>query len=174
MHGTFIRLFLRSRSLGSNFWLPTAILSNSVLALLISFPIAMSLQIPIDPVALTEALPFLVSTVGFDKPLRLARAVFGHPNFVAPLAGGQHKPAAYILLEALSQVCNSILRDYALETAVLLVGANSGVGGLKEVCALVAIVLVMDCFMMTTFLVAVLEVMVEARILFSLFYFQQF
>jgi len=35
----------------------------------------MSLKIPIDPVALTEALPFLVCTVGFDKPLRLAKAV---------------------------------------------------------------------------------------------------
>ena len=91
--------------------------------------------------------PILVCTVGFDKPLRLARAVFGHPNFVGPLAGRQLKPAAYILLEALSQACNSILRDYSLEMAVLVVGANSGVG----VCALAAILLVMDCFMMANF-----------------------
>jgi hypothetical protein len=37
---------------------------------------------PIDPVALTEALPFLVCTVGFDKPLRLARDVFGHEHLL--------------------------------------------------------------------------------------------
>ncbi|KXN81447.1 3-hydroxy-3-methylglutaryl-coenzyme A reductase [Leucoagaricus sp. SymC.cos] len=57
MHTTF---FTRSRKLGSNFWLPcailsSAILSSTILALLISLSIAMALNIPIDPVALTEA-----------------------------------------------------------------------------------------------------------------------
>ncbi|KAG6815019.1 hypothetical protein H0H87_005782, partial [Tephrocybe sp. NHM501043] len=74
MHFTFYLLISRSRALGSNFWLPAAILSSSVLAFLLSVPVALALGIPIDPVALTEALPFLVCTVGFDKPLRLARA----------------------------------------------------------------------------------------------------
>jgi hydroxymethylglutaryl-CoA reductase (NADPH) len=165
MHFTFLRLVVRSRSLGSTFWLPTAIVSSSVLALLVSLPIAMYLHIPIDPVALSEAFPFLVCTVGFDKPLRLARAVFSHPHLLSSSssASNQMKPAAYILLEALSEVCNPILRDYALEIAVLLVGAQSGVGGLREVCALAATLLVVDCFMMTTFLVSILEVMVEVR-----------
>jgi hydroxymethylglutaryl-CoA reductase (NADPH) len=166
MHITFIRLFLRSRSLGSNFWLPTAIVSNSVLALLISLPIAMSLRIPMDPILLTEALPFVVCIVGFDKPLRLARAVFGHPHLIAPVSPNkQLKPAAYILLEALSQVCNTILGEYALEIAIMLFGANSGVVGFKEICALMAVLLVVDCFMMTTFLVSVLEIMVEVSVL---------
>src|ERR1700722_7147655 len=150
MHATFILLFSRSRQLGSNFWLPFAILSSSVLALILALPIAMYLQIPMDPVALTEALPFLVCTVGFDKPLRLARAVFTHPHLTAPVpysSNNQLRPAAFIIPEALSQVCNPILRDYALEIAVLLIGANSGVGGLREVCALAAILLVVDCFM---------------------------
>jgi hydroxymethylglutaryl-CoA reductase (NADPH) len=180
MHTTFYLLLRRSRNLGSSFWLPLAILSSAVLALLIALPIAMSLKIPIDPVALTEALPFLVCTVGFDKPLRLARAVFGHEHLLpgapssngnAPLAVPNHqpnftsshqlKPAPKIITESLSRVYPPIIRDYILEIAVLTVGANSKVGGLKEVCALAALILAVDCLLLCTYLAAILGIMVE-------------
>ena len=157
----------------------------------------MALKIPIDPVALTEALPFLVCTVGFDKPLRLARAVFGHehlllppgveapskpsanaplavPNF-QPTSSHQHhqlKPAPKIITESLSQVYPPIIRDYILEIAVLTVGAYSKVGGLKEVCALAALILAVDCLLLCTYLAAILGVMVEVSDGFdSLFFF---
>ena len=45
--------------------------------------------------------------------------------------------------------------------AVLLVGVNSGVGGLKEFCSVAAVALGMDCLMICTFYTAVLTVMVE-------------
>ena len=176
MHTTFYFLLRRSRSLGSSFWLPLAILSSAVLALLIALPIAMSLKIPIDPVALTEALPFLVCTVGFDKPLRLARAVFRHEHLLpgvespgnASLAvpnlqpnPHQLKPAPKIITESLSRVYPPIIRDYILEIAVLTVGAYSKVGGLKEVCALAALILAVDCLLLCTYLAAILGIMVE-------------
>ena len=186
MHTTFYLLLRRSRNLGSSFWLPLAIISSAVLALLIALPIAMALKIPIDPVALTEALPFLVCTVGFDKPLRLARAVFGHehlllppgveapskpsgnallavPDFqsTSPHYHHQLKPAPKIITESLSLVYPPIIRDYILEIAVLTVGAYSKVGGLKEVCALAALVLAVDCLLLCTYLAAILGVMVE-------------
>src|ERR1700728_924030 len=125
MHITFFLLISRSRQLGSNFWLPTAIVSSSVLALILALPIAMTLRIPMDPVALTEALPFLVCTVGFDKPLRLARAVFTHPHLTTPHGAGggglisagasprslsQLKPANSIITESLTKVAQPILR----------------------------------------------------------------
>ncbi|KAG6914354.1 hypothetical protein DXG01_000851, partial [Tephrocybe rancida] len=176
MHFTFFLLISRSRALGSNFWLPAAIISSSVLALLLSVPIALSLGIPIDPVALTEALPFLVCTVGFDKPLRLARAVFLHPHLTTPPVAlsslqpppSAHaalplKPAAKILTESLSLTYPPIIRDYILEIAVLVVGANSRVAGLREVCALAALLLGVDCLLMCTYLVGVLGVMIEVR-----------
>jgi hydroxymethylglutaryl-CoA reductase (NADPH) len=142
----------------------------------------MALKIPIDPVALTEALPFLVCTVGFDKPLRLARAVFGHehlllppgveapsklnaplavPNFQPTSSHHQLKPAPKIITESLSRVYAPIIRDYILEIAVLTVGAYSKVGGLKEVCALAALILAVDCLLLCTYLAAILGVMVE-------------
>jgi hydroxymethylglutaryl-CoA reductase (NADPH) len=169
MHATFFLLFSRSRQLGSNFWLPFAIISSSVLALILALPIAMFLKIPMDPVALTEALPFLVCTVGFDKPLRLARAVFTHPHLTTPVSGAggmstshsQLKPAGKLILESLSAVCQPILRDYALEIAVLVVGAYSKVSGLREVCALAAVLLAVDSMLLCTFLASILGIMVE-------------
>jgi hydroxymethylglutaryl-CoA reductase (NADPH) len=168
MHTTFIRLFLASRSLGSNFWLTTAILSSSTLSFMVALPIAGYLRIPLDPVSLIEALPFLVCTVGFEKPLRLARTVFGHPHLMQPAIQegrlrGQMKPAADLILEALDKAGNIIVRDYALEIAVLLIGAYSKVGGLKEFCALAALLLTVDCVATTTFYVAILSVMIEVR-----------
>lgn len=168
MHTTFIRLFLASRSLGSNFWLTTAILSSSTLSFMVALPIASYLRIPLDPVSLIEALPFLVCTVGFEKPLRLARAVFGHPHLIQPAIQegrlrGQMKPAPDLIVEALDKVGNIIVRDYALEIAVLLIGAYSKVGGLKEFCALAALLLTVDCAATATFYVAILSVMIEVR-----------
>ncbi|EKM75627.1 hypothetical protein AGABI1DRAFT_64187 [Agaricus bisporus var. burnettii JB137-S8] len=164
MHTTFFLLIVRSRKLGSSFWLPLAIVSSAILSLLISLPIAMALRIPIDPVALTEALPFLVCTIGFDKPLRLARTVFTHPHLLtAPTPGAQMKPAPKIITESLTKVYSPIIRDYFLEIAVLVVGAYSKVGGLKEVCALAAIILGVDCILLCTYLAAILGIMIDVR-----------
>ncbi|KAF8830679.1 hypothetical protein HHX47_DHR2001167 [Lentinula edodes] len=90
-----------------------------------------------DPVALTETLPLLVCTVGFDKPLRLARMVFTHPHVQNPVGGsssnGQLKPTGEIVLESLSSVYTPIFRDYVLEIAVLVIGAYSKVNSIREV-----------------------------------------
>ncbi|KAJ7274991.1 hydroxymethylglutaryl-coenzyme A reductase-domain-containing protein [Mycena rebaudengoi] len=159
MHTTFLLLLSRSRRLGSSFFLPLAILASSVMALLLALPVAMVLRIPMHPVALTEALPFLVCTVGFDKPLRLARAVFTHPRALRSTS----TPAGEVVLDALSATYYPIIRDYILEIAVLLLGATSRIAGLSEVCALAALLLALDCLMMCTFLAAILCVMVEVR-----------
>lgn len=187
MHVTFFRLVLAARALGSNFWLATAIITSSTLAFVLALPLALHLGIPVDPVLLTEALPFLVCTVGFDKPLRLARAVFTHEHLYAPVSptvsndgtitpGGprgraaasappSQKPTATVLVEALDRVGNAILRDYALEIFVLVVGASSRVGGLREMCAFAALILTLDCLSSATFYVAVIGVMIEVRVI---------
>lgn len=189
MHVTFFRLVLAARALGSNFWLTAAILTSSTFAFVLALPVALHLGIPVDPVLLTEALPFLVCTVGFDKPLRLARAVFTHEHLYAPVSTSQtssksdgtitpggprssrlavqqtqtqtQKPAAAVLVEALDRVGNALLRDYLLEIFVLIVGASTRVGGLREMCAFAALILGLDCLSGVTFYVAVLGVMIE-------------
>ncbi|CAE6427100.1 unnamed protein product [Rhizoctonia solani] len=163
----------------------STILISSTFAFVLSLPLSLLLGIPLDPVALTEALPFLVITVGFDKPLRIARAVFSHPNF-APNSGiatparrgsmlssptpsalkstaNSAKTAAQVVREAVDSVGPGVVRDYAIEIAVLGVGAASGVGGLKEFCALAALILACDCAALFTFYVAILNVMTEVN-----------
>ncbi|KAG9123413.1 3-hydroxy-3-methylglutaryl-coenzyme A (HMG-CoA) reductase isozyme [Ceratobasidium sp. 392] len=176
MHATFVNLFLKARKLGSNFWLASTILISGTFAFVLSLPLSLLLGIPLDPVALTEALPFLVITVGFDKPLRIARAVFAHPNFT-PISGMSSprrgslvsssikatKTAAEVVREAVDSVGPGVVRDYAIEIAVLGVGAASGVGGLKEFCALAALILACDCAALFTFYVAILNVMTEVN-----------
>jgi Sterol-sensing domain of SREBP cleavage-activation len=75
----------------------------------------------------------------------------------------QMKTAPDLILEAPDNAGNIIVRDYALEIAVLLIGAYSKVGGLKEFCALAALLLTVDCVATTTFYVAILSVMIEVR-----------
>lgn len=167
--------------------LASTILISGTFAFVLSLPLSLLLGIPLDPVALTEALPFLVITVGFDKPLRIARAVFAHPSFT-PVSGmstpktvstngtrrgsllspslksSPSKSAAEVVREAVDSVGPGVVRDYAIEIAVLGVGAASGVGGLKEFCALAALILACDCAALFTFYVAILNVMTEVSL----------
>ena len=62
------------------------------------------------------ALPFLVCKVGFEKPIRLARAVFGNSHLIQPAIQegrlhGQMKPALDIIVEVLDKASNIIVRD---------------------------------------------------------------
>lgn len=175
MHLTFFSLIRSSRALGSNFWLVTGILASGIVAFIVSLPVAFHLGISVDPVLLTESLPFLVCTVGFEKPLRLARAVFTHEHLHAPVEAGRArarnpmKPASQLVLEALDRSGNAILRDYAMETFVLVLGAWTRVGGLRECCALAALILSLDCIALGTFYIAILCVMVEVSVFGLLF-----
>ena len=155
------------------FFIASTILISAIFAFIIALPIANYIRIPLDPVGISEALPFLVIAVGFDKPLRLVRAVIGHPSLLppsllngnAPRVGGmprrKNKTASEIVLEAVDQVGPSIVRDYLVEIFVLLVGVGSGVGGLKEFCSLAALMMGIDCLALFTLYVGVLAVVVE-------------
>ncbi|PVG00821.1 putative 3-hydroxy-3-methylglutaryl-coenzyme A reductase [Serendipita vermifera] len=168
MHLTFFRLFVSFRKLGSNFWLAFCVLINSCFAFILTLPLTNFLGIPVDPIALSEALPFLVITVGFDKPLQLAKAVFHHPDFVPRSSSSSNGiqatvPASQIVTDAVRQTGPTILRDYVIEVAVLSLGAISGISGLKEFCALAALILTVDAVALFTLYVAVLNIMVEVK-----------
>ncbi|SJX63248.1 probable 3-hydroxy-3-methylglutaryl-coenzyme A reductase [Sporisorium reilianum f. sp. reilianum] len=80
MHGTFVNLFLSMRKFGSNFWLGASVLMSSIFAFLLAITFASLLGVTVDPICLSEALPFLVILVGFEKPYLLTRAIFTHPD----------------------------------------------------------------------------------------------
>ncbi|WWC58957.1 hydroxymethylglutaryl-CoA reductase (NADPH) [Kwoniella dejecticola CBS 10117] len=205
MHGVFVHLFIGMRNIGSSFWLPVATLVSSTFAFLVALLAAYLLNVPVDPICLSEALPFLVITVGFDKPFLLAKAVLQNPD-IAPVPtspemspvddivdetglgldlGTLHKELAplerlqrlaegkvrwaapvaakKVVVDAVKQSGVRIVRDYAVEIAVLSVGAASGIGGLREFCYLAALIMAVDCVFLFSFYVAILSVMVEVH-----------
>src|SRR5271168_1104926 len=75
MHLTFISLFLSMKRLGSNAWLAISVLLSSLFAFLFGLVTTTKLGVPVNMVLLSEGLPFLVVTIGFEKSIILTKAV---------------------------------------------------------------------------------------------------
>ncbi|KAL8958013.1 MAG: hypothetical protein Q9193_004851 [Seirophora villosa] len=172
MHLTFVSLFLSMRRMGSNFWLATTVLINSVFAFLFGLVVTTKLGVPISFVLLSEGLPFLVVTIGFEKPIILTKAVLsaslesGRPGSRAGPNNPQNERPPRTIQSALHTAVQeqgfNIVRDYCIEIAILVAGAASGVqGGLRQFCFLAAWILAFDCVLLFTFYTAILSVKLE-------------
>ena len=172
MHLTFVSLFLSMRRMGSNFWLAMTVLISSVFAFLFGLLVTSSLGVDINLVLLSEGLPFLVVTIGFEKPIILTKAVLS-ASLDSRRQGPQSEPAftskggvpgsiQNALHTAVRKKGYEIVRDYCIEIAVLIAGAASGVqGGLRQFCFLAAWILFFDCILLFTFYTAILSVKLE-------------
>jgi hypothetical protein len=87
----------------------SSILISGTFAFVLSLPLSLLRGIPLDPVALTEALPFLVITVGFNNSRRR--------SLVSSSIKPSNKSAAKIVREAVDTVGSGVVRDYAIEIA---------------------------------------------------------
>ena len=171
MHLTFVSLFISMRRMGSNFWLFTTTLFSSVFAFLFGLIVTTQMGVPLNMVLLSEGLPFLVVTIGFEKSIVLTKAVLSaaldtrrpRPQdspTLAPQKYGTLMPAAVQV--AINEKGYEIVRDYAIEICILAAGAASGVqGGLQQFCFLAAWILVFDCILLFTFYTAVLNIKLE-------------
>lgn len=172
MHLTFVSLFLSMRRMGSNFWLATTVLFSSAFAFLFGLIVTTKLGVPINMVLLSEGLPFLVTTIGFEKPIILTKAVLS-----ASLSSRRHASSAgsgnaldesspktiqYAVQNAVKERGFDIIKDYSIEIGILTAGAASGVqGGLRQFCFLAAWILVFDCVLLFTFYTAILSIKLE-------------
>lgn len=172
MHLTFVSLFVSMRRMGSNFWLATTVLFSSVFAFLFGLLVTTSLGVDVNLVLLSEGLPFLVVTIGFEKPIILTKAVLsaslasrrqGYKLDSVPLGKGSVPGTIQNALQtAVGEKGFEIVRDYCIEIAVLIAGAASGVqGGLRQFCFLAAWILFFDCILLFTFYTAILSVKLE-------------
>ncbi|KAI9659018.1 MAG: 3-hydroxy-3-methylglutaryl-coenzyme A (HMG-CoA) reductase isozyme [Bathelium mastoideum] len=173
MHLTFVSLFLSMRSLGSNFWLATTVLIHSFFALFFALMVTITLGVPINMVLLSEGLPFLVVTIGFEKPIILTKvvlsaAVNGNRQAGAtngsPGGNGESTPVTIqsAVQRAVKERGFEIVRDYSIEILILIAGAASGVqGGLRQFCFLAAWILFFDCVLLFTFYTAILTIKLE-------------
>ena len=173
MHLTFVSLFMSMRRMGSNFWLATTVLFSSAFAFLFGLIVTTKLGVPINMVLLSEGLPFLVVTIGFEKPIILTKAVLSaslnsrrqgmrQDNGINGHIDSSPKTIQHAVTAAVQEKGFEIVRDYAIEVAILTAGAASGVqGGLRQFCFLAAWILVFDCLLLFTFYTAILSVKLE-------------
>jgi hydroxymethylglutaryl-CoA reductase (NADPH) len=176
MHLTFVSLFLSMRRMGSNFWLATTVLFSSVFAFLFGLIVTTKLGVPINMVLLSEGLPFLVVTIGFEKSIILTKAVLSasldHRRPPPKDSSTQDRnlkkngvyPTSiqYAVQVAIKEKGFEIVRDYAIEILILIAGAASGVqGGLQQFCFLAAWILFFDCILLFTFYTSILSIKLE-------------
>ena len=173
MHLTFVSLFMSMRHMGSNFWLATSVLISSVFAFLFGLIVTTKLGVPINLVLLSEGLPFLVVTIGFEKPIILTKAVLSaslssrrqgatRQELDISDSASSTKTIQSSLFTAVQEKGFDIVRDYCIEIAILVAGALSGVqGGLTQFCFLAAWILAFDCILLFTFYTAILSVKLE-------------
>jgi hydroxymethylglutaryl-CoA reductase (NADPH) len=175
MHLTFISLFLSMKRLGSNAWLAVSVLFSSLFAFLFGLATTTKLGVPINMVLLSEGLPFLVVTVGFEKSIILTKAVLyasydskrkaatANGSAGGPLATSNAQPSIQDAIQlAVKETGFEIVRDYVIEIAVLVAGAATGVqGGLRQFCFLAAWILFFDCILLFTFYTTILCIKLE-------------
>lgn len=169
MHLTFVSLFLSMRRMGSNFWLATSVLFSSAFALLFGLIVTMKLGVPVNVVLLSEGLPFLVVTVGFEKPIILTQAVLSaalNPRQGGPTGNGDQAPLTIqnAVQTAVQERGYGIVRDYLVEIVILIAGAMSGIqGGLRQFCFLAAWTLFFDCILLFTLYTSILTIKLEVN-----------
>lgn len=194
MHGSLVHLYVSMRHFPRRFWLGTCILLSSCFACLVALVTADALQLPINPIVLSEGLPFLVITIGFEKPYLLTKAFFAHAtptlrpdqdtstlkgspedDFVRALTQRVHEeqelgvltapfaPVHDVAIRAVAQAGPGILRAYAVEICILMLGAFNGMHGLREFCSLSILILFFYGCLLFTFFLAVLCVTLEVQ-----------
>jgi hydroxymethylglutaryl-CoA reductase (NADPH) len=156
MHFTFVSLFLNMRTMGSKFWLGATVLCSSTFSFLLALATVNYLGWPINMVLMSEGLPFLVVTVGFEKPFMLTKAVLQGAS-----SSSVTRPTKDNVTDAVREKGPIIIRDYLVEIAVLALGAVSGVRGLRQFCFLAAWILGWDCVLLFTFYTAILSIKLE-------------
>lgn len=176
MHLTFVSLFMSLRRLGSNFWLGTTVLFSSSFALLFALVVTTKFGVSLNMVLLSEGLPFLVVTIGFEKPIILTKAVLAASlelKKTAVISGASMNREASPSRPALPDIQTAIqvavkeqgyeiVRDYAAEIAILVIGAASGVQErLSQFCFLAAWILFFDCVLLFTFYTSILTIKLE-------------
>lgn len=171
MHLTFVSLFMSMRRMGSNFWLFAMTLFSSVFAFLFGLYVTTKMGVPINMVLLSEGLPFLVVTIGFEKEIILTKAVLTAALDTRKVSTGSTNPTKtelstttiqHAIQTAIRDKGFAIVRDYVIEICILVAGAASGVqGGLQQFCFLAAWILFFDCILLFTFYTAILMVKLE-------------
>ncbi|KAH2231561.1 hypothetical protein KXV37_001067 [Aspergillus fumigatus] len=163
MHLTFLSLFMSMRQLGSRFWLAYSVLLSGFFSLFFGLKVTTSSGVSTSMITLSECLPILAIIVGFEKPIRLTRAVLrAATESYLPAKPMARRSTPEAIEVAIMREGWRIVRDYAIEFAILAAGATSRVqGALPQFCFLAAWILLFDSLLLFTFYISVLCVKLE-------------
>ncbi|KAJ2831019.1 3-hydroxy-3-methylglutaryl-coenzyme A (HMG-CoA) reductase isozyme [Coemansia sp. 'formosensis'] len=176
--GTFINTFTTMRRYGSQLTLALAVIFSGFCAFVFAIVSMHLLGYSINAVLLTEALPFLIICVGFDKSLTLTRSVLlaaytDRPQRVqAPgllkrtdsnSSSATVTPAQIQtqIAKGVDKCATGLARDYLFEIGILSIGVCSGVAQLHEVCLISSFILMFDGVFMFTLYSAVLTLKLD-------------
>ncbi|KAI8143330.1 hydroxymethylglutaryl-CoA reductase [Fennellomyces sp. T-0311] len=154
---TFVSLFINMRRMGSRYTLATAVTVNGLFSFILAVLTVYALGVQPSPVVLAEAIPFLVVTIGFERPYKLTKRVLEYSK-EAPLT---RQDVRETILRAVDSVALPIARDCVIEIIVLTLGAKSTIAGLREFCFLSAILLAYDAVLLFTWYTSVLALKLE-------------
>ncbi|KAG0211987.1 3-hydroxy-3-methylglutaryl-coenzyme A (HMG-CoA) reductase isozyme [Mortierella sp. NVP41] len=159
MFCSFGLLFHNMRKLGSQFTLGVSVLVGGGFAFMGAVITVHNLGVYVNPIQLSEAIPFFIITVGYERAYTLSKAV------LRPTLAAEHVPESIQkhVVTALESVGPILIRNCAVEIAVLLCGFLSGIPGLKEFCLLAAFMLFYDLVLLFTFYTAILTLKLELR-----------
>ncbi|KAG0340969.1 3-hydroxy-3-methylglutaryl-coenzyme A (HMG-CoA) reductase isozyme [Podila horticola] len=159
MFCSFGLLFVNMRKLGSQFTLGLSVLVGGGFAFMGAVITVHNLGVYVNPIQLSEAIPFFIITVGYERAYTLSKAV------LRPTLNAEQVPESIQkhVVSAIESVGPILIRNCAIEIAVLLCGFLSGIPGLKEFCLLAAFMLFYDLGLLFTFYTAILTLKLELR-----------
>ncbi|KAJ2310329.1 3-hydroxy-3-methylglutaryl-coenzyme A (HMG-CoA) reductase isozyme, partial [Coemansia sp. RSA 2704] len=170
---TFINTFVTMRRYGSQITLALSVIFSGFCAFVFAIATVHLLGYPINAVLLTEALPFLIICVGFDKSLTLTRSVllaaYSDRQRSGSNAGRRAKDArsntpAQIqaqIARGVDKCATQLVKDYLFEISILAIGVCSGVPQLHEVCLISSFILLFEGVFMFTLYAAILTLKLD-------------
>ncbi|KAF9172021.1 3-hydroxy-3-methylglutaryl-coenzyme A (HMG-CoA) reductase isozyme [Mortierella sp. AD011] len=159
MFCSFGLLFVNMRKLGSQCTLALSVLVGGGFAFMGAVITVHNMGVYVNPIQLSEAIPFFIITVGYERAYTLSKAV------LRPTLDAKHVPESIQkhVVSAIESVGPILIRNCAVEIAVLLCGFLSGIPGLREFCLLAAFMLFYDLCILLTFYTAILTLKLELR-----------
>jgi hydroxymethylglutaryl-CoA reductase (NADPH) len=105
----------------------------------------------------SEATPFLVVTIGFERPYKLTKCIFEEDR----ANRDNQKTVLQILSLSVHSIAPALIRDGILEIIVFVLGAKTNIPGLREFCLMSAFLIAYDMILMFTWYMSVLSLKLE-------------
>lgn len=163
MYYSLFKLFLDMKnSTGSKFWLGFASITSSLSALLIALATIKYFGIKVSLLSLSEGIPFIVATVGFDRVVKLASALLS-----AALKDQSNLAVSDVIYSSLESNAVYFVKDQILCAFAFLGCAiyASHLQGLRNFCILCALMMTYDAILTFSYYAAILALKIEINII---------